>query len=127
MNKSTKVSTKDPEIKDLDLTLVDKENDMETLQIEPKLESKTKDLEEKIQKLYGSCEKSLDVGLDSPQNNMAKEKGVSRPPNSTKRTQKTILSPTKPNIHSPFKTVLKTTRKYTERQQDIHQAQIIVL
>ena len=39
---------------------------METLQIEPKLESKTKDLEEKSQKFYGSCEKSLDFGLDSP-------------------------------------------------------------
>ena len=39
---------------------------METLQIEPKLESKTVDLEEKSQKLYGSCEKCLDVGLDSP-------------------------------------------------------------
>ena len=59
-------STKDPEIKGLDLTSVDKKKDMETLQIEPKLESKTKDLEEKSRKLYGSCEKSLDVGLDSP-------------------------------------------------------------
>ena len=51
-------------------------------------------------------------------------KGVNRPPNSTNRTQKTILSPTKPNVHSPLKTVLNTTRKYTERQQDIHQPQI---
>ena len=66
INKITKVSTKDPEIEDLDLTSVDEKNDMETLQIEPKLESKTIDLEEKSQKLYGSCEKSLDVGLDSP-------------------------------------------------------------
>ena len=39
---------------------------METLQIEPKLESKTIDLEEKSQTLYGSCEKSLDAGLVSP-------------------------------------------------------------
>ena len=67
INKSTKVSTKDPEIKDLDLTSVDMKNDMETLHIEPKLESKTIDLEEKSQKLYGCCEKSLDVDLDSPQ------------------------------------------------------------
>ena len=37
------------------------------------------------------------------------------------------LRPTKPNVHSPLKTVLKTTRKYTERQQDIHQPQISVL
>ena len=42
--------------------------------------------------------------------------GVSRPPNSINTTQKTILSPTKPNVHSPLKTVLNTTRKY--RQKD---------
>ena len=53
--------------------------------------------------------------------------GVSRPPNSTNRTLKTILSPTKPNLHSPLKTVLNTTKKYTERQQDIHQPQINIL
>ena len=51
INKSKKVSTKDPKIKDLDLTSVDEKNDMETLQIELKLESKTIDLEEKSQKL----------------------------------------------------------------------------
>ena len=45
----------------MDQTSVDKKNYMETLQIEPKLESKTIDLEGKSQTLYGSCEKSLDV------------------------------------------------------------------
>ena len=51
----------------------------------------------------------------------------SRPPKSTNRTQKRIFSPTKPNVYSPLKTVLKTTRNYTERQQDIHQPLISVL
>ena len=53
--------------------------------------------------------------------------GVSSPFNSTNRTQKTSLSPTKSNIHIPLKIILSTTRKYTERQQDIHQPQISVL
>ena len=42
--------------------------------------------------------------------------GVNRPPNSTNRTQKTILNPTKPNVHIPLKTVLnnqKINRKTT--------------
>ena len=42
-----------------------------------------------------------------------KEKGVSRPPNSTNRTQKTILSPTKPNVHSLLKHNQKIYRKTT--------------
>ena len=48
INKSTNVSKKDPEIKDLDLTSLDQKNDMETLQIEPKLESMTLYLEKKF-------------------------------------------------------------------------------
>ena len=52
---------------------------------------------------------------------------VNRPPYSTNRTQKTILSQTKPNIYGPHRTVLNTTRKYTERQQDIHQPQISII
>ena len=60
-----------------------------------------------------------DVAKDSLVN-----EGVSRPPNSTNRTQKTILSPMKTNVYSPLKTVLNTNRKYTERQQNIHQPHI---
>ena len=54
---------------------------------------------------------------------MAKEslvkKCVDRSPKSTNRIQKTISSLMKPNVYTPFKTVLNTTRKYTERQQPI--------
>ena len=64
---------------------------------------------------------------DVVKNNLVTENSVSRPPNSTNRTQKTILSPTKPNVHSPLEKVLNIARKYTERQQDIHQLQISVL
>ena len=40
-----------------------------------------------------------------------KEKGVSRPPNSTNRTQKTILSPSKPKVHCPLKERNQTKAK----------------
>ena len=60
----------------------------------------------------------------STRRDVAKEslvnEGVSKPPNSTKRIQKTNLSPTKPNVHSPLKTVLNTTRKYKDNRTFIN-------
>ena len=64
---------------------------------------------------------------DEAEDSQLTEKGFSWPYNSTNSIQKTILSPTEPNVHSPLKTVLNTPRIYTERQQDIHQPQISVL
>ena len=50
--------------------------------------------------------------------------GVSRPPNSTNRTEKTIWVL---QNYSPLETVLNTTRKDTERQQDIKSSRFIFI